>query len=42
MTVATLIHVIWEFPVMLFNIVREKITKNIADREEQEARWLNG
>ena len=42
MTVAALIHVIWAFPVMLFNIIRGKIAKNIAHREEQEARWLNG
>lgn len=42
MTLAAVIHVIWDFPVMLFNTVREKIAKNIAGREEEEGRWLNG
>jgi hypothetical protein len=39
---ATLIHVIWDLPVVLFNTVREKIAKNIAQREDEEGRWLNG
>jgi len=38
----THIHVIWDFPVMLFNIGRKKFRKYVADRENQEARWLNG
>ena len=42
MTHNRLIHVIWDFPVMLFNIGREKIRKHVADRENEEARWLNG
>jgi hypothetical protein len=42
MTHNRLIHVIWDFPVMLFNIGREKIRKHAADRENEEARWLNG
>ena len=42
MTVNSLTHVIWDFPVMLFNITREKIAKIIADRDDDDARWLNG
>ena len=42
MTQNSLIHVIWDFPVMLFNIGRGKIRKYVADRENEEARWLNG
>lgn len=42
MTKTSLIRVIWDFPVMLFNIGREKIRKYAADRENEEARWLNG
>ena len=41
-TQKTLIHVIWDFPVMLFNIGAKKFRKYAADRENQEARWLNG
>jgi len=42
MTLAALVHVIWDFPVMLFNTAREKIAKNIAEHEKEEGRWLNG
>jgi hypothetical protein len=42
MTQNSLIHVIWDFPVMLFNIGAKKIRKYVADRENEEARWLNG
>lgn len=42
MTVNPLTHFIWDFPVMLFNIAREKIAKIIADRDDDDARWLNG
>ena len=42
MTFYAALHVIWDFPVMLFNIAREKIAKKIADRENDDARWLNG
>jgi hypothetical protein len=42
MTVNLLTHVIWDFPVMLFNITREKIAKFVADRDNEDARWLNG
>ncbi|MDB5525710.1 MAG: hypothetical protein JWM58_3473 [Rhizobium sp.] len=35
-------HVIWDFPVRVFNIVREKIAKIIADRAQADGRWLNG
>jgi hypothetical protein len=42
MTQNSLIHVIWDFPVMLFNIGREKVRKYVANRENEEARWLNG
>lgn len=42
MTQNSLIHVIWDFPVMLFNIGREKIRKYVADRDNDEGRWLNG
>ena len=38
----TLIHVIWDFPVMLFNKGREKIRQLAAAREKEDARWLNG
>lgn len=42
MTLTAVIHVIWDFPVMLFNTISEKIAKNIAEREHEEGRWLNG
>lgn len=42
MTKTSLTHVIWDFPVMLFNIGAKKIRKYVADRENEEARWLNG
>jgi hypothetical protein len=42
MTQNSIIHVIWDFPVMLFNKGRVKIQKFFADRDEEEARWLNG
>jgi hypothetical protein len=42
MTVNSLTHLIWDFPVMLFNIAREKIAKFVADRDDDDARWLNG
>lgn len=42
MTQSRFIHVIWDFPVMLFNIGAKKIRKHVADRENDEARWLNG
>ena len=35
-------HVIWDFPVMLFNKGREKIRNYLAARDSDEARWLNG
>jgi len=38
----TLTHVIWDFPVRIFNMAREKIAKLIADRAEADERWLNG
>jgi hypothetical protein len=42
MTARSLAHVIWDFPVMLFNIISEKIAKFVADRNDDDARWLNG
>ena len=42
MTQNSLIHVIWDFPVMLFNSATKKIRRHIADRQNEEARWLNG
>ena len=42
MTQNRLIHVIWDFPMMLFNIGAKKIRRYIADRDHEEARWLNG
>jgi hypothetical protein len=42
MTQNSLIHVIWDFPAMLFNMGAKKIRKYVADRENEEARWLNG
>ena len=34
--------VIWDFPVRIFNIGREKLAQIFADRPEDEGRWLNG
>ncbi|MDB5554655.1 MAG: hypothetical protein JWL86_4639 [Rhizobium sp.] len=42
MTVNSLIQAMWDFPVMLFNITREKIAKFVADRDNEDTRWLNG
>ena len=42
MTVNSLVQVMWDFPVMLFNIISEKIAKFVADRNDDDARWLNG
>ncbi len=42
MTHNRLTHVIWDFPVMLFNKGREKIRQMAAAREKEDARWLNG
>lgn len=42
MTQNRLTHVIWDFPVMLFNKGREKIRRLAARREQEDARWLNG
>jgi hypothetical protein len=37
-----LISVIWDFPVMVFNMAREKLAKIFANSDEDEGRWLNG
>lgn len=42
MTQNILTRVIWDFPVMLFNIGARKIRNYVADRDKEEARWLNG
>lgn len=42
MTQNILSRVIWDFPVMLFNIGAKKIRSYVADRDKEEARWLNG
>jgi len=42
MTVNSLIQFMWDFPVMLFNIISERIAKLVADRNDDDARWLNG
>lgn len=42
MTVKSLAQVIWDFHMMLFNIISEKIAKFVADRDNEDARWLNG
>lgn len=42
MTKNSSIRVIWDFPVMLFNIVAKKIRQYFVDRENEEGRWLNG
>jgi hypothetical protein len=34
--------VIWDFPVMVFKIARDRLAKFFADRDEEEGRWLNG
>jgi hypothetical protein len=34
--------VIWELPVMIFNIGRDLLAKIFSDRPEDEGRWLNG
>jgi hypothetical protein len=38
----TLITVIWDFPMRIFNMARKKIEKILADRAHAEERWLNG
>ena len=35
-------HVIWDFPVMLFNKGAKKFRAYLAEREGKKARWLNG
>lgn len=35
-------HDIWDFPGRIFNKLREKIAKIIADRALADERWLNG
>lgn len=35
-------HDIWDFPVRLFNKLREKIARIMADRASADERWLNG
>jgi hypothetical protein len=42
MTPKALTHVIWDFPMSIFNMAREKIAKIIADRAQADERWLNG
>jgi hypothetical protein len=42
MKLETLTTVIWDFPVRIFNMAREKIAKVIADRAQADERWLNG
>lgn len=42
MTQNALTRVIWDFPVMLFNKGRKKIRATIRNRENKQARWLNG
>ena len=34
--------VIWDFPVRIFNIGREKLAQFFANRPDDEGRWLNG
>ena len=38
----TLVTVIWDFPVRIFNTVRERIEKFARDRALADERWLNG
>jgi hypothetical protein len=38
----TLTPFIWDFPVRIFNTLREKIARIIADRAIADERWLNG
>ena len=42
MTPKTLASFIWDFPVRIFNTLREKIAKFVADRALADERWLNG
>ncbi len=42
MILKTITHVIWDFPVMIFNMLRGKIAKIIADRALADERGLNG
>jgi hypothetical protein len=42
MTPKTLTPVIWDFPVRIFNTLREKIATIVADRATADERWLNG
>ena len=42
MSPKTLVQFMWDFPVRIFNIAREKIVKTIADRAQADERWLNG
>jgi flavin reductase (DIM6/NTAB) family NADH-FMN oxidoreductase RutF len=42
MTANSVLPVMWDFPVILFNIAREKVAKFVADRNDEDARWLNG
>ena len=36
------IHVIWDFPMMLFNAARGKFRMFLDRRAEEEGRWING
>lgn len=38
----TLTNVIWDFPVRIFNIAREKFERFARDRALADERWLNG
>jgi len=38
----TLTTVIWDFPVRIFNTLREKIERFARDRALADERWLNG
>jgi hypothetical protein len=42
MTQTRAIHVIWDFPVMLFKKGLAKIRSYVAGRDHEDARWLNG
>jgi hypothetical protein len=42
MTKKAISHVIWDFPVKLFNVAAKKIRKRATDRKVKQARWLNG
>lgn len=39
MTQNKLIHVIWDFPVMLFNKGTQKIRQYVSGRDKDEGRW---